>query len=161
MPTTPADLAYYGDFPYQGRNCPRCGSADVTFEGYTTTLVGYSGGPQNNPNHHEAGARCLACELVYTRHWVPYGRKSWATARVQIDGRVAYVTIAGWPGCCERSYHVRCSCGKWVPHRHKGAVTPTGREQVWVCSCGAELRGPPVPVPITTFDRLLRDDDIG
>lgn len=152
---------WHGHFSYDQPTCPACGSADVTFGGTLTTLVGWVGGPDQNPNHHTQDCQCGACGLKYSREWVIRDKNAWATVWLD-EGEAIYgrpvktkYAIAGYPSCCTTGYLVRCRCGAWAKNRRS--------ESIWDCSAcgysGKEMpKEDPKPTP-TVFDRLNQDDD--
>jgi len=173
-----AQPKWCGPFQYSQETCPACGSADVSFGGTSTTLVGWmSGRPEDNPNHHTQGCVCRACGLHYTREWVIRDRNAWAAIGVDegevIYGSKAYTkyVIAGYPSCCDAGYLIHCRCGAWaknrqhhqtVSSRNVDGVWVTTPENIWECpSCGYSGKEmpqeEPKPIP-TAFERLLQDD---
>ena len=115
--------AWHGPFQYDQRTCPACGSASVVFGGTSTTLVGWMGGPDQNPNHHTQGCECRGCGLSYSREWVIASKNAWAAVGVD-EGEVIYgsktrtkYVIAGYPSCCAENYLTHCRCGAWAKNR--------------------------------------------
>lgn len=173
MKASHPDVAWYGEFEYQQKTCPRCGSADVSFEGYSATLLGWFGGPEENPNQHSGRAKCRACDLVYDRHWVPKRRQSWATVTIIHPGdRRETFVVAGTPGTGRNSYFLLCTCGEWAENNQRGKSIryTVGQEpdppDFWFCtSCGYSAKEPPkLPdlQPRTAYERLLEDNaDLG
>lgn len=146
-----AQPKWCGPFQYGQETCPACGSADVSFGGTSTTLVGWmSGRPEDNPNHHTQGCDCRACGLHYTREWVIRDRNAWAAIGVDegevIYGSKAYTkyVIAGYPSCCESSYLIHCRrCWR------VGVSIPVGPNEECP-ECGKVNT-------VTLWDRLLED----
>jgi hypothetical protein len=158
---------WLGPYGYEQRTCIKCGSANVDHGGMSTTLVGWIGGPDQDPNHKTQVCRCNACDFEWMREWVTRDRNAWATEvirpvpRVNTDPRrIPEVpphrhkyAIAGYPSCCESMYFVRCSCGAWAESQQRGrSVRWAGGVQtpppIWDCSsCGySSMEMPRVPV---------------
>jgi hypothetical protein len=90
-------------------------TSKVQYQEATTTLVGWSGGPEDDPNHHHQTGRCLACGRAFIKHWVRRDKSTWYTADNRQDHNHL---LLGWPTCCERIYTYRCKCGGAVQHNN-------------------------------------------
>jgi hypothetical protein len=99
---------YQGDAAYDGIACPQCKSTDLTESWTSHTLVGYSGGPENDGNHWKTPATCNACGVAFTKHWVPRDKNAWYT-------QGSYV-VKGDATCCGDGYWQPCHCGGWMRH---------------------------------------------
>jgi hypothetical protein len=164
---------WLGQYGYEQRTCIKCGSANVDHGGTSTTLVGWSGGPDQDPNHKSQDCRCNSCGFEWLREWVTADRNAWATEVIVITpwvnteprqiGRSDRYAIAGYPSCCQSVYFVRCPCGAWAESAQRGRTvryrdgveTPP---RIWTCSaCGynsVEMPRVVPPAPPTVWDRL-------
>lgn len=131
---------FYGSYGFNERTCPRCGKSDVGWGGCSTTLVGWSGGEDQNPNHWTQSADCRACGLHFTREWVIRDKNAWCAVAID-EGAVVYghpiktmYVIAGHPSCCESTYKLMCACGSWTQNRqlHKAVSSRAGPDGKWV-----------------------------
>lgn len=88
---------------YESVICPfGCSNSEkVEIRGSSTTLVGWSGGPDDNPNHHTQGCICHECGQSFTRHYVKSKKRAWYVDKNRN-------CILGVPACCESSYRIRC-----------------------------------------------------
>jgi hypothetical protein len=102
---------HLGHSNYKEYYCPYCSSINLKLSGACHTLVGYFGGPDEDPNHWQEGVDCLDCGKPSTKHWVPRGKNSWYT-----DVEFNFV-IRGLPSCCEDRYLLPCwKCEGWKAH---------------------------------------------
>lgn len=92
--------------------CPNCNSKDIVRGHASTTLVGWSGGLENDPNHHKCGVKCKSCDTSYTEHWVPRSKSYWVVNSEQ------HVVI-GEPTCCETIFTIACECGGKIAHNRR------------------------------------------
>lgn len=99
--------------PYEGVLCPfGCKEAVIDQRGVSSTLVGWFGGPDENPNHHTMGCQCGSCGNHFAKHWVIRDKSAWYTA-VNLLGNPV---ILGIPTCCETNYTLPCPCGGKLQH---------------------------------------------
>ena len=127
---------YYGPAPYDGLICPFGCDAVVQGKGTTTTLVGWFGGPDKDPNHWSQSCTCTKCGEKFVKHWVIADHNAWYSQ--------GGYCLAGKPSCCESSLKVHCQCGGWQEHSRssnglnitnnvKGHWIP-GDPQYWQCT---------------------------
>jgi hypothetical protein len=125
-------VPYYGPYAFDQRTCPRCASTNVAYGGTSSTLVGWLGGPEENPNHHQQVGKCTDCQCVFVRHWVVRSKNTWCTIEGIREGdgyTTAFghyfpfrYTIAGMPSCCVSAYVVHCPCGGWRRSQQQGRM---------------------------------------
>lgn len=62
-------LTFQAEFDPLQDYCPKCNSKNLERGWTETTLMGWIGGPENNPNRHRRIIRCLDCNLKYVLTW--------------------------------------------------------------------------------------------
>jgi len=88
--------------------CPYCEEErcmNFTKYGESTTLVGFFGGIENNPNHYSQRVQCKSCEKTFVKEWVYSKNSVWYTECG------TNVILSGFPSCCTDSYLLLCECG--------------------------------------------------
>ena len=96
--------------------CPYCDSKDLHREGSWTTLEGWGGGPDEDPNHWTCECVCKACKQSFARMWVKRGKKIWYVSPWSASGSDFAKVLRGVAGCCQTSYANPCECGGWMRH---------------------------------------------
>lgn len=89
--------------------CPYCNSNNIEKGGAQTTLVGWFGSDDENPNHHSCSIDCLDCNQKSIKHWVIKDKNYWY---VNTESHCLF----GKPSCCATIYKLKCDCGSWMLH---------------------------------------------
>ncbi len=79
--------------------CPfGCSNSDVKISGICSTLVGWFGGDEKDPNHHSGNGICNNCQKEFTVHFVISKNSFWYCNARTSD------LIMGDPVCCKGSF---------------------------------------------------------
>ena len=123
--------------------CPGgCPARQFERGAYGTTLIGFSGGPEEDPNHWTLIFKCRDCGKTFVKEWII---RSAEVCYTDLDRRV----LMGKPlHCCTIKYQTRCDCGGWRKHfgslwmtygrREDGSFGPLEPQRRRCDGCGAE-----------------------
>ena len=90
-------------------SCPSCGSEELQRGEPCTTLIGFRGGPERDPNRWSRGLTCKACGEKFVENWVHRDQSYW------VYDKNKHVRC-GEPTCCETNLTLPCRCGGKLAH---------------------------------------------
>ncbi|KKL88468.1 hypothetical protein LCGC14_1924360 [marine sediment metagenome] len=114
-------IEHQGPADYDAVVCPHGCPADtkITEGFYSTTLLGWSGGPDRDPNHRKFDGTCKGCGQSFIKHWVVRDRNAWYTDET---GHV----LMGHATCCMEVYARPCTidgCVGFQRYATRGAMS--------------------------------------